>query len=223
MFMNHLCKLADDHLTNSKRAVYAHNGPPNRIVSEYYSQPLKQLIRRCRSKSVKDRPDAHALYEATKEKMEEYRAKAYAAEEASRRERYPGNLFHEKVLFSKIDQDLFRENSDFRGSFLEVNLKPVRNAEEKYYMKAWESKDLEHDEHDTSIVTDHHSTTNRRLTAPEARVDAKLEAMISTNAWLLFAEQSINPLVDRLSASVRSEATTADDLSEAESLSYHHS
>lgn len=126
MIVADLCKPVDNCINNLTGTIYAMSGHSRtRIVPAYYSQPLKELIRRCRAKVGKDRPDTHAMYEAIKEKMEHYRAKAYAAEEKSRSERHPGYLFDEKVLFTKADQDLFRDNSDFRGHFLEVNLKPV--------------------------------------------------------------------------------------------------
>ena len=219
MLMADLCKLADRHITHAQRSVYANTGLfRSRLVSDYYSQPLKELIRRCRSKLGKDRPDAHALYEATKEKMEQYRAKAYAAEEKSRSDKYPGHIFHEKVLFTKNDQDLFRENSDFRGYFLEANLVPVRKAEHKHYMKPWKPADLENDDNDTSIVTDHHTTTHKRRIAPEARVKTGLaEDLITSRAWRLFIEQSLDPLVDRFSVSIPSESTTKFDVSDIQS------
>lgn len=198
MMMADLCKLADSYISNQARfAISVSSHSRTKIVSAYYSQPLKDLIRRCRAKVGKDRPDAHALYAATKEKMEYYRVKAYTAEEESRSERYPGYLFQEKVLFSMADQDLFRENSDFRGHFLEANLGPVWKAEEKYDMKEWDRENPENDENDISIETDHHSSSDGRRTAPEARVRADLASrFITTECWNLFVQNTFNPAID---------------------------
>lgn len=202
MIMADLCKPADNYINSFSRIIYAASGySRTRIVSAYYSQPLKDLIRRCRAKVGKDRPDAHALYAATKEKMEHYRAKAYTAEEESRSERYPGYLFHEKVLFTKADQDLFRENSDFRGHFLRANLGPVWKAERKYDMKGWDPANSENDEYDISIATDHHSSTEKRRTAPEARVRADVaKKFVSYDCWEVFIQKTMKSAVDRPSA-----------------------
>ena len=208
MLMADLCKPADTYISNVARFKYSRTGHYRaRLVSAYYSEPLKDLIRQCRSKLGKDRPDAHALYEKTKEKMEQYRAAAYAAEERSQGLRLlPGYLFHEKVLFTKTDQDLFREDSLFRGLFLDINLGPVRKAEDKYFNEIWKPPG---EDYDTSINTDHHSSTDRRRTAPEARVKTKLgKDLISTKAFHAWVEvePSLNP---RFSASC---STTEDDL-----------
>lgn len=215
MLMADLCKLADNHLNNFSR--FNHSAPGRdrvRIVSAYYSESLKDLVRRCRSKLGKDRPDAHALYEATKERMEHYRAEAYAAEEdAQKSQQFPGYLFHEKVLFTKTGQDLFRENSVFRGYFLEANLAPVWAAERKYLRKRWIPPG---DDFDRTIDTDHHSSSERGRTAPEARVKTN---EFSNRTWRLMIEQSINPEMDRFSASYPShEPTTEDDLSDGSSF-----
>lgn len=214
MLMADLCKPADTYITNVARFNYSRTGRFRaRLVSAYYSEPLKDLIRQCRSKLGKDRPDAHALYEETKEKMEQYRAAAYAAEERSQGLRlFPGYLFHEKVLFTKTDQDLFREDTLFRGLFLDTNLRPVREAEDKYFNEIWNPPG---DDYDTSINTDHHSSTDRRRTAPEARLKTKLgKDLISTNAFHAWVEvePSLNP---RFSAS---RSTTEDDLSDGPSF-----
>ena len=98
MFMAALSKPANEHLTTFVRSTYSRTGCHRaRIVSAYYSDPPKDLIRRCRSKLGKDRPDAHVLQLEIKERMEHYRAAAYAAEEDSRRSKQlPRYLFHEK-------------------------------------------------------------------------------------------------------------------------------
>lgn len=192
VMMADLCKPADDYINNFQRALDAATGNTRtRVISAYYSKTLKDLIRRCRAKAGKDRPDAHTLYAVTKEKMEHYRAKAYTAEEESRSKRYPGYLFHENVLFRKADQDLFRENSDFRGHFLEANLEPVWKAEGKFDLKGLMPAA---DEYDISIETDQHSSETRRLTPPEARVRKGVpERFISTRGWELFAKQILDP------------------------------
>lgn len=199
MMMADLCKPADNYINNFAKIMYSVSGHSRtKIVSAYYSQPLIDLIRRCRAKVGKDRPDARALYAATKEKMEHYRAKAYTAEEESRSKPYPGYLFHEKVLFTKADQDLFRENSDFRGHFIEANLGPVWKAEEKYDKKGWNPANSESDEYDISIDTDHHSSTIKRRTAPEARVRTEVaENFILTNCWDMFAAKILKPTADQ--------------------------
>lgn len=222
MIMADLCKPADNQIRNFTRTIYARDGPfRTRIVSAYYSKPLKDLIRRCRAKDGTKRPDAYELYKETKEKMEQYRAKAYAAEEESRSQRYPGYLFHEKVLFTKADQDLFRENSDFRGYFLEANLMPVWEAEQEYERKppTPAPADPENDEDYISIETDPRSSSRKRLTAPEARVRTGLaEEFITSRAWHLFVDQSLDALVDRFSApNVRSDSTTMYEISKIES------
>lgn len=198
MMLADLCKLADSHISNVARAMYSFAGHSRtRIVSAYYSQALKDLIRRCRAKLGKDRPDAHALYTTTKEQMEHYRAKAYTAEKESRSERYPGYLFHEKVLFTKADQDLFRENSDFRGHFLEVNLGPVWKAEERYCLRGWNPANSENNENDISVETDQRSSSDGRRTAPEARVRADLASrIITTKGWNAFVQNTYNPAID---------------------------
>lgn len=214
MLMADLCKPADTHLSNVARFQYSRTGQSRtRLVSAYYSEPLKDLIRQCRSKLGKDRPDAHALYEETKEKMEQYRAAAYAAEERSQGHKLlPGYLFHEKVLFTKTDQDLFREDSFFRGLFLDTNLGPVREAENTYFNEVWNPPG---DDYDTSINTDHHSSTDRRRTAPEARVKTKLgKEFISTAAFHAWVEVEPSD-VNRFSAS---RSTTEDDLSDGPSF-----
>lgn len=195
MMMADVCKPADDYINNYHRVVKSISGfARTKIVSAYYSKPLKDLIRRCRAKVGKDRPDAHALYAATKEKMEHYRAKAYTAEEESRSKRYPGNLFHEKVLFTKADQELYTENSDFRAHFIEANLGPVLKAEGKFDMRGLAA---DNDEFDISVETDHQSSQFKRRTAPEARVRTGLEEdFISSDCWKLFVKQTMNPEVD---------------------------
>lgn len=219
MLIADLCKSADNHLTNSARFIYSGTGRSRaRIVSAYYSQPLKDLIRECRSKLGKDRPEAHALYSITKEKMEHYRAAAYEAENKSQElDQFPGYIFHEKVLFTKTDQDLFRQNSTFRGFYTEANLKPVWEAEKQFLGSKWTPLEADIDE---SIDTDHHSSTDRRRTAPEARMKIKSgKDSLSSKAFKLFVEQSLNPIMDRFSASYPSHnSTTEDDLSDGPSL-----
>lgn len=76
----------------------------------------------------------------------------------------------------------------------------------EYDMGGW---DPENDEHDMSIDTDHHSSIDKRRTAPEAPVEIKLaKDFISTSAWRIFAEQTGNAVVDRFSAPIpRSDST----------------
>lgn len=199
MMMADVCKLADDYVNNYQRLLKSSSGyARTKLISRYYSKPLKDLIRRCRAKVGKDRPDALTLYATTKEKMEHYRDKAYSAEEESRSKRYPGNLFHEKVLFTKADQELFTENSDFRAHFLEANLGPVLKAEGKFDMRGLAA---DPDEFDISIETDHHSSAFKRRTAPEARVRTGLEQeLISSHMWELFVKQTMNPKAELASA-----------------------
>lgn len=216
MLIADLCKLADRHLTNVDRVIYATTDHCRaRIVSAYYSQPLKVLIRKCRSKLGKDRPDAHALYVATREKMEHYRAAAYAAaeKESQRLKSFPGYLFHEKVLFTKTDQDLFLKNSFFRGLYLEANLGPVWEAEKEFFGRNWAPPG---DDYDTSIDTDHRSSESRR-TAPEARV--KENSGITSQAFKLMMGQSVDVNVDRFNASYTShDSTSEDDFSDGSSF-----
>lgn len=198
MMMTDLCKLADCYINNEKRMQdsYGANNNRTKMLSAYYSKPLKDLIRRCRAKVAQDRPDAHKLYIDTKKEMEYYRAKVYTAEKESRSDHKPYSeyLFHEKVLFTKADQALFEENSEFRGLFLETNLGPVKEAEGKFDMMGL--KDF--DDQDISFETDHQSSYNRR-TAPEARVRPEIaERFIDSRAWNHFVKQAFNPAeVDR--------------------------
>lgn len=196
MMMTDLCKPADTYINNHKRYQDASAGPNNartKMLSAYYSKPLKDLIRRCRAKVGQDRPDAYELYKETKENMEYFRAKAYTAEVESRshRKRYPGYLYHEKVLFTKADQALFEENSDFRGAFLDVNLGPVREAEGKFDMTGLS----DFDDQDISFETDHLSSNeSKRRTAPEARVRPEIEGrLINSRTWMHFVREAMHP------------------------------
>lgn len=200
MMMADICKPADEHINNYLRIMDSVTGNSRTTsISAYYSKDLKNLIRRCRAKAGSDRPDAYTLYAVTKEKMEYYRAKAYAAEEESRSKRYPGYLFHEKVLFTKADQELYKENSDFRGHFLEANLGPVWEAEGKFDFSGLVP---ETNEADTSFETDHVASLYKRRTAPEARVRSEMAGrFITTRCWKMFIRQTFDPAeLDRLVA-----------------------
>ncbi|MCJ1427407.1 hypothetical protein MMC29_005310 [Sticta canariensis] len=107
------------------------NPSGRRLFSSYYSQQLKTLIRRCRSRSAVERPPIYDLYLETKAWMEVFRGHAYREEKEWPSAVAAGvTIYHNKVLYTKDEQTLYEESMDFREKYMDANMKPALQAED---------------------------------------------------------------------------------------------
>lgn len=107
------------------------NPSGRRLFSSYYSQQLKTLIRRCRSRNAIERPPIYDLYLETKGWMEVFRGHAYREEKEWPSAVAAGvTIYHNKVLYTKDEQALYEENMEFREKYMDANMKPALQAED---------------------------------------------------------------------------------------------
>ena len=107
------------------------NPSGRRLFSSYYSQQLKTLIRRCRSRNATERPPIYDLYLETKGWMEVFRGHAYREEKEWPSAVAAGvTIYHNKVLYTKDEQALYEDNMDFREKYMDANMKPALQAED---------------------------------------------------------------------------------------------
>lgn len=135
VFLGQVCHYADKFLAAPIKDLLhgdmSANPSGKRIFSSYYSDRLKELIRRCRSANPLERPSNHDLYLETKSWMEAFRELTYRAEQESPAPVIAGiAVHHNKVLYTKEEQKLFDKNAEFRQAYITVNTNPVFEAED---------------------------------------------------------------------------------------------
>lgn len=136
VIMAQMCKHANNYLAPPIRDLLqgekSKNNPSGRrIFSSYYSLRLKELIRKCRSRNPLERPPIYDLYLETKSWMETFRGHAYWEEQESRACVVAGiAIYHNKVLYTKDEQNLFDANMEFRNAYEAANVEPVFEAED---------------------------------------------------------------------------------------------
>lgn len=163
----HMCRHADKHLAepirqvlNEKSETWDPSG--QRIFSSYYSPQLKELIRRCRSQEPLERPQLYGLYLETKSGMEASRDRAYQAEQESQASVISNiAIHHDKVLYTRDEQNLYDNNMEFQDAYKEANNRRVLDAED---LEVFGSEDAEKkledilDAMDDTIITAHRET-----------------------------------------------------------------
>ena len=115
--------------TNSPMSIFQRSPrserPSKTSTSTAHSSQLTNLIVNCRNNLPPRRPEIHTLHLHTKSNIELHRAYAYVEEATVLANGSPSGVFHNKVFFSKQDQDRFKKDMVFRVNYRRVNLIPL--------------------------------------------------------------------------------------------------